>query len=83
MTAEHIIHTIWLVGQNYNEAPVFTSKSVQTSAGQGNTLKIWSGNETNLETDYKTKVAPSHLHEYCTCFMALDAVPHPPVGDWG
>ena len=52
---------------------------------QGRALhdKIWSGNETNLETVYKTKVAPSHLHEYCTRFMALDAVPYPPVGDWG
>ena len=30
MTYEHVTHTVWWVGQNYNEAPVFTSESVQT-----------------------------------------------------
>ena len=30
MMYEHVIHTICWVGQNYNEAPVFSSKSVQT-----------------------------------------------------
>ena len=29
------------------------------------------------------EVVTSHLRENCTCSMVLDAVPHPPVGDWG
>ena len=35
---EHIIYTSWLLGPNYNEAQVFTSKSAQIllTPGQGN-----------------------------------------------
>ena len=45
MMYEHVTHTIWRVGQNYNEAPVFTSKSAQTlfncRAGQLMINLVW------------------------------------------
>ena len=67
MTYGHVIHTSWLVGPNYNEAPVFTSKSIQNlfNSTQGRAIYEHFGNETNLEADYETQVVTSHhLCEY-------------------